>query len=513
MLLVMSAALFLPVALFAQEWNVKKEMPVSIDQMIAQPFDKYDTTVTTNACSNASNNNYSSAINLTVGAAAISGRTCGTIQAGESKGCNNTANQSVWYTVTSTATTTYIIIDAAGSNCYVGSVIWPAAGLPGTKATMINCQSAANGPGVTVFSISGAIGKAYAIQVTYDAGGPCGQEGTFTIRAANSYSGTISNPGPDNSCSTAYNGCYFTATPTTQQVTSNCSAYPLTTQTNKVNNSFYSFTTAPVNSNVLSFQDIISSTCGGGGNVAWFFYRLYDQYCNLVSYGDLGNLQNNVACNQPYILEYMWEQLSCSYTQHYPFQYVPNGTIGCGTPLPVEFLSFEAAAKNNTATLSFATATELNNDFFLVERSADHIMFEPVAKIKAKGYSTQVTTYTTKDILPGNGPYYYRIKQVDINGDFSYSKVITVTTSSEQVTLCINNPVKTNAKLLINTNCASTAKVEYINCQGAVCASSTHQLEKGINTITDNADRLMPGVYTVVVTTANAVSRQKMIKV
>jgi hypothetical protein len=243
----------------------------------------------------AANNNYANAIILTVGAAAINGSTCmSTLEAGEALGCNTTATQSVWYRFTSTAGTSYVIIDATGSNCYVGSAVWPGAVLPTNRCTMLDCQCADYGPLVTVFKITGTAGTAYSIQVVYTSGGLCGNQGLFTIRAANSYAGTISNPGSTNTCATANPGCYFVAPPTVAAVTGTCTGYPLTTQTNLVNNYFVRFTTASVNSIQLSFQDIIQSTCGAG-NVDWFFYRLFDASCNLLTCGDLGNLQNNVG--------------------------------------------------------------------------------------------------------------------------------------------------------------------------------------------------------------------------
>src|SRR5690349_16636330 len=153
-------------------------------------------------CTPGTNDNYANATALTIGAAATIGTTCGgTLQPSEATGCNTGVTQTVWYTVTATAAGTYIIVTTTGA-CYVGAVIWPATGLPTSNCSMIDCQSAANGPLTTVFRIAGTIGTTYAIQITYNASGPCGNEGTFTIRADNIYAGTISNPGSVNTCST-----------------------------------------------------------------------------------------------------------------------------------------------------------------------------------------------------------------------------------------------------------------------------------------------------------------------
>src|SRR5262249_4080820 len=157
--------------------------------------------------------------------------------------CNSYANQTVWYRVTSVSATTYVIITNSDS-CGVGTVIWPAAGLPLDFCTMIDCQSSAFGPSTTVFRITGSVGISYAIQLTYNAGSPCSMAASFTIRAATTYSGNISNPGPLNSCSAPLSGCYFTSTPNISQITATCTSYPLTSDTNLVNDQFFSFTTA-----------------------------------------------------------------------------------------------------------------------------------------------------------------------------------------------------------------------------------------------------------------------------
>lgn len=498
----------------AQEFHSISVVPITIDQLLTKPIDKYDTLSMPDApCTPAANDNYANAITLSVGAAAINGRSCGALQTGEAKGCNSTATQSVWYLVTATAGFTYVIIDATGSSCYTGAAIWPATGLPTSNCSMIDCQSAANGPTVTVFKLEGAIGITYAIQITYTPNAFCGKEGTFTIRAANSYGSTISNPGAINTCATAYNGCYFTSTPTSAQITSGCASYPLVTQANLVNKAFYKFTTAPINSNVLNFQDLLSSTCGGG-NVSWFTYRLYDQYCNLLACGDLGNLQNNVACNQPYVLEYSWEEISgCTYSQHQPYQYVPTGTVGCGTPLPIELVKFEAKVIDKKSQIKWATTKESNNDYFQIERSVNNMNFESVGKIAGRGNTNSFSQYNFEDALPENGRFYYRLKQVDYNGDFKYSKVISVASFAESVVLNFKNPASENVDMVLENDISCQAKISYINSQGVVCESEQWDLIKGVNKKTYSLNNLKPGIYTVIITSEFFTCHQKLVKV
>ena len=95
-------------------------------------------------------------------------------------------------------------------------------------------------------------------------------------------------------------------------------------------------------------------------------------------------------------------------------------------PLPVEFLSFNAKPVQNHVLLDWSTATEVNSDFYEVERSRDGVNFKPIGKVTAAGFSTTVKSYSFKDNAPLNGVNYYRLKQVDRNGTFEYTNILSV---------------------------------------------------------------------------------------
>lgn len=92
--------------------------------------------------------------------------------------------------------------------------------------------------------------------------------------------------------------------------------------------------------------------------------------------------------------------------------------------LPVELIYFDAEAQNNfTTLLSWETATEINNDFFTVERSLDGINFETITEVAGAGYSSVPRAYQTIDEEPFRGLNYYRLKQTDFDGQYSYSAI------------------------------------------------------------------------------------------
>ncbi len=86
------------------------------------------------------------------------------------------------------------------------------------------------------------------------------------------------------------------------------------------------------------------------------------------------------------------------------------------TTVPVRLLHFGAKEVNRKIDLRWATATELNNDFFVLEKSADGIQYEYLASVKGNGTSSQTISYSYTDYSPYIGLNYYRLKQYDFDG-------------------------------------------------------------------------------------------------
>ncbi len=95
-------------------------------------------------------------------------------------------------------------------------------------------------------------------------------------------------------------------------------------------------------------------------------------------------------------------------------------------PLPVELTYFDATKVGTTSLLSWETASEENNDRFEIERSANNVDWEKIGEVAGAGNSQQLLDYTWIDEKPIMGTNYYRLKQVDYNGEFSYSEIRTI---------------------------------------------------------------------------------------
>lgn len=109
-------------------------------------------------------------------------------------------------------------------------------------------------------------------------------------------------------------------------------------------------------------------------------------------------------------------------------------TLNC--PLPIELLNFDGEFKNGANRLSWTCATEKNNDYFSLERSIDGVTFNEIATIDGAGNSTQQTSYSFDDrIFIKDTVNYYRLKQVDFNGNFEYFHIVAIENDSQTSTL------------------------------------------------------------------------------
>jgi Secretion system C-terminal sorting domain len=104
----------------------------------------------------------------------------------------------------------------------------------------------------------------------------------------------------------------------------------------------------------------------------------------------------------------------------------PFGISSGAAVLPVSFSDFNVTKQKNYSNLSFSTASETNNSHFNIERSADAINFENIGEIKGAGNSSSEISYTYTDEKPLPGINYYRIKQTDYDGQYSYTEIKSV---------------------------------------------------------------------------------------
>lgn len=190
-----------------------------------------------------------------------------------------------------------------------------------------------------------------------------------------------------------------------------------------------------------------------------------------------------------------------------------GSTDAVNTPLPISLVSFSAEVKSDFVELNWRTESELNNDFFLVQRTSDAETFEDVVKVKGAGTSTASNSYAAFDNRPLPGKSYYRLKQTDFDGKSSYSKIVSVEVSERLTWAVYPNPsdglgftVKFTEKDLgkntfIKLHDLGGKEILHINTENL---SST---EMKIGT----PQNLSPGIYFISIAVDQEVVRQKVI--
>ncbi|WP_210463880.1 Ig-like domain-containing protein [Rufibacter roseolus] len=119
------------------------------------------------------------------------------------------------------------------------------------------------------------------------------------------------------------------------------------------------------------------------------------------------------------------------------------------TTLPVQLTAFSAKPSPGAVTLSWATASEKDNDFFGVERSADGKVFQALGQVRGHGTSSVAQTYAFEDRSPLAGTAYYRLRQVDTDGKEELSKVVAVKAAKEALLSLSARPNPTQGKAIL----------------------------------------------------------------
>lgn len=115
-------------------------------------------------------------------------------------------------------------------------------------------------------------------------------------------------------------------------------------------------------------------------------------------------------------------------------------TVWATSTLPVELLDFSGIAFKNYKQLKWMTASEINNAYFEIQSSIDGIHFNPIGTVAGNGNSSIAHTYSFDDTNPRGNDTYYRLKQVDLNGDFEYSPIILLSKESSDEISIFPNP-------------------------------------------------------------------------
>ncbi len=174
--------------------------------------------------------------------------------------------------------------------------------------------------------------------------------------------------------------------------------------------------------------------------------------------------------------------------------------------LPIELISFNARPQNQTVLVNWSTASELNNDFFTIERTKDAKDWVNIGTVKGMGNSTVKLDYQYADENPYEGVSYYRLKQTDFDKKFAYSKVVRVELKEGNQILVYPNP---SSRTFTLTSGTEIKQIKFLSTLGNILPIS---IEKKITeTVIDPGD-ISPGIYFIQVLTVEGIKSIRVVK-
>lgn len=178
--------------------------------------------------------------------------------------------------------------------------------------------------------------------------------------------------------------------------------------------------------------------------------------------------------------------------------------ITSASPLPVSLTKFAAARQGNNVSVNWATATELNNAYFEIQRSSNSKVFKTIGRVDGKGTTNTAATYTFTDNNPLNSTAYYRLHQVDTDGKDTYSAVAAVAGLNQLETAVYPNP---SAGTITLPATDETVQYRIYSATGQTVAAGT-----AAGGATVNIQNVPPGMYFLELTTGGKHSTQRFVR-
>lgn len=196
----------------------------------------------------------------------------------------------------------------------------------------------------------------------------------------------------------------------------------------------------------------------------------------------------------------VWSDSRTGISQPYAQNIGCDGSTGGGV-LPIALVNFKGSLSGNIVTLNWETVSEVNNKGFHVERSTDGVNFHEIGFVASKalnGNSSLLLNYSIIDSKPLNGDNFYRLKQEDNDGKYTYSNIILlkVNTAYEfKMKQVYPNPVKNVLNVYVESQTADKVVISIFDANGKIVKRSSENLQAGNNNYQINVATLPAGNY------------------
>ncbi len=173
-----------------------------------------------------------------------------------------------------------------------------------------------------------------------------------------------------------------------------------------------------------------------------------------------------------------------------------------GQVVPIELFTFKARkVDERVAEIKWVTLSEVDHSHYIVERSTDGVNFDILTRKKGIGGPETRAEYEVYDTEPAIGVNYYRMKSVDLNGEFTYSQIESVTFREQTVKslLAFPNPASIEAFVAINAKKDVNAKMQVYDMEGHELLRSSLNIKKGYHKQALNISELSSGIYMIMI--------------
>jgi hypothetical protein len=223
--------------------------------------------------------------------------------------------------------------------------------------------------------------------------------------------------------------------------------------------------------------------------------------CLLVD--DDGNFNNATVYTSAFGLSFSYLNgvitVSANSNTQFPLDSIRYFTIGStniNSALPVKFSNLVANLNNDIVNLKWSTYLEQNNDYFSVERNNELNQWEVLSKVKSKGNSNIKTDYSFNDFNQSKGSIFYRIKQTDFDGKYTYSNIVSLNTNTYNEFIIY--PSISNYKLTIKSTINDLSTINIVNEIGKEFTKKITMSMQSDGTISIDISNLLPGTYFVI---------------
>jgi hypothetical protein len=190
-----------------------------------------------------------------------------------------------------------------------------------------------------------------------------------------------------------------------------------------------------------------------------------------------------------------------------------GANTSCPIVLPIELVYFNAGYEDKVVKLKWATATEVNSDVFIVERSYNGESFEEIKQISAAGNSSEHKEYTVTDEWPLSGLSYYRLKQSDKDGTFKYSDIKAISSQDRAEALSVQpNPADNYIDVIYDIPQGGNVTLKVYDMLENLVYSNQLNADIGYNKTHLDVSEFKKGVYFIYLNNAERIQQIKFVK-